>query len=636
MSLDSSIFSLANEQLWKNGLFNNTTYEEGCLKLKSETVYRSTASWDYGFLMEESQRPYMQVDSIGLIYLLVGALVYVYDWVAQKYDVVYEHDGTTDLQELKPFVVKDKLVIMEGKDTLSISVIALHGGAVIIDKAKIPVAHPAGYFVADDFSCYILNQEGELYQYDLKSQGLNQIATLEKESPFENGVLKVGEKHVYWLQERALYVWDRSLGTERIISCVEAYSVRSDSVVFVTLKEGYTSVVLDDEEVIKRKSSVSEIDMDTKGRLYLKCENHTSMDVYQLQRLTKRADQGKPYTGSYYLPLIDAGAFESQWVRFKLQFERTHSSQINVAYYAFDEAYIHYQGKQMLWSEWYRDASIPLDQKIPIIDKKLKDHLKNPEDALFQQTYGRYLIVRLELWGTEEISPTVKGLRIYFNEPSFIYYLPEIYQTGESKDFLERFLKIMETIYLDIEEKIDLLSNFTDIDRADDAFLRWMTHWVDFEVDETWETEQVRTLLKYIPMLYQKRGTKVALKKLLQIYLGYEPLIIENYEMEKLELETSVRKLLEDSYGDSPYGFSVLAGGPVKLTDQQKTSIKRMIEKEIPAHTHYKFIELDPWISLDKQSYLSVNSYLSEQSYMKLDNQSIIPFHSKLKDDNAL
>lgn len=146
-------------------------------------------------------------------------------------------------------------------------------------------------------------------------------------------------------------------------------------------------------------------------------------------------------------------------------------------------------------------------------------------------------------------------------------YLPGIYQ-GEEGDFTSRFLGLFEAVLLPIEWNIDNFDLFLAPDTAPTAFLPWLSRWFALTFDDTWSEAQRRTLLAEAHQLFARLGTKVALSRVLEIYTGQAPEIIDQAD----DLE--------------PFTFIVrLAQNRGRVSEELITNL---IDAYKPAHTSYQ------------------------------------------------
>ncbi len=148
----------------------------------------------------------------------------------------------------------------------------------------------------------------------------------------------------------------------------------------------------------------------------------------------------------------------------------------------------------------------------------------------------------------------------------FLEYLPGIYQT----DFMARFLAIFESVLAPIEWNVDNFDLYLDPKTAPPGFLPWLANWFSITFDPSWTIEQQRALLLEAHQIFARRGTRWALSRVLEIYSGVEPEIID---------------LEED---EDPFTFTVKL--PLAEEEVDRRLIERIVDANKPAHTNYKLL----------------------------------------------
>jgi phage tail-like protein len=167
----------------------------------------------------------------------------------------------------------------------------------------------------------------------------------------------------------------------------------------------------------------------------------------------------------------------------------------------------------------------------------------------------------LDELGEPEGEHVPPGLTIHSQR--LLGYLPGIYQD----DFMARFLGIFEAILMPLEWNIDNFDLFLDPGTAPPGFLPWLEKWFRLPPGASWGEEQRRIFLKEAHLLYSRRGTRWALERALEIYLGRAPEITDDAE----ELE--------------PFTFRVKI--PLRRREVKPDLIEAIIEASKPAHTTY-------------------------------------------------
>lgn len=151
-------------------------------------------------------------------------------------------------------------------------------------------------------------------------------------------------------------------------------------------------------------------------------------------------------------------------------------------------------------------------------------------------------------------------------ETRYLQYLPGIYHT----DFMARFLAIFESVLAPIEWNVDNFDLYLNPKTAPPDFLPWLADWFSITFDSSWTVEQKRQLLVEANKIFARRGTAWALSRVLEIYTGHEP--------EILDLEKD----------QDPFTFTVKL--PVTEKEVDRQLIEQIIDANKPAHTSYNLL----------------------------------------------
>ena len=178
----------------------------------------------------------------------------------------------------------------------------------------------------------------------------------------------------------------------------------------------------------------------------------------------------------------------------------------------------------------------------------------------------------------------------------YLKYLPAIYQEDE---FMGRFLMLFESFLKPLEGQIESQDSYLDPRIAPPEFLPWLASWSGLALDEQLPEERRRVLLKEMPVLYKKRGTRWGLQRHLEIFTGGTVQITEHYSRnfalgERAFLGPGVALGVKNV----PNTFSVAiqlppAEAPSGEEDQQAMKILEqkiiaIIEAAKPVHTGYE------------------------------------------------
>ncbi|MGB1252711.1 MAG: FHA domain-containing protein [Candidatus Promineifilaceae bacterium] len=163
--------------------------------------------------------------------------------------------------------------------------------------------------------------------------------------------------------------------------------------------------------------------------------------------------------------------------------------------------------------------------------------------------------------------PIEPPIGLSWRSERLINYLPSIYHQS---DFIQRLLGMLEAIMLPIEWTVDNFDVFLDPMTAPEDFLPWLAGWYDIIFDDSWRMEQRRIFLKEAHEIFAMRGTKSGLSRVLAIYTGVEPQIID----------------LDDS--DNPLFFTVRL--PVTEDEYRPELVQALVDAYKPAHTNYRLL----------------------------------------------
>ncbi|MFL6234460.1 MAG: phage tail protein I, partial [Thermoanaerobaculia bacterium] len=268
----------------------------------------------------------------------------------------------------------------------------------------------------------------------------------------------------------------------------------------------------------------------------------------------------------------------------------------------------------------------------------------------------------LSLWigallvGDGRSGPRVEQLRVSFDEEGYAEHLPVIYRQPQkvspqpppaSRETLERFLALFESFFADAEREIGGLRRLFDPATAPAAWLDWLAGWLALDLEEGWPEEKKRRLLAGAFASYAWRGTARGLARALADRLGIQATVEEPHAQTGWwvlpgdgaaggELGVSTRlapaspqgavlggsavldasHLIEDEDVGEPlftgtaYQFSVVLPHSGASAPATLEAVRRLIEREKPAHTSYQICLVEPGIRVGYQALLGVDTLL--------------------------
>ncbi len=253
--------------------------------------------------------------------------------------------------------------------------------------------------------------------------------------------------------------------------------------------------------------------------------------------------------------------------------------------------------------------------------------LVNPFDVLIHDADKRFFWFKIEMINLKGKKSTIHSIKIEYPIQSFLRYLPEIYQSDEeSRKFLEGYLGIFQSLYMDLEKTIDSISSYFDPDIADREFLNWLAKWVKIENSYIWKEDKLRYLLKNITRFYEKIGTVKGISDIIELYSDEKPYIIEYHHLKKYINYNEQYNILSNLYSDNPYEFTVILSEKGVPSEKEYKELYKLINEFKPAHTEVKLVILKPYIFLGSYSYLGINTYLNSDKTMALDGGATVSF----------
>jgi len=173
------------------------------------------------------------------------------------------------------------------------------------------------------------------------------------------------------------------------------------------------------------------------------------------------------------------------------------------------------------------------------------------DDLLLKGATGRYLHVKIELVGSRQSSPQVHTLRAYCPRKTYLRYLPEIYQeSGQSSEFLGRYLSVFETVFTEIEANIDRSTQYIDAHEIPKDYFPWLNRWFGGEavLGRAWPETAQRELLERSTELYKLRGTKRGMLELIGLYFDHVEGDEEVWDRLRDQARERLDELVEEGY----------------------------------------------------------------------------------------
>lgn len=250
---------------------------------------------------------------------------------------------------------------------------------------------------------------------------------------------------------------------------------------------------------------------------------------------------------------------------------------------------------------------------------------------------GRYLWVEITLLGTELVSPRIVALRVERPGHRLLASLPRAWSRDEANaDFLHRFLAPTDGLLHEVDQQAAERAALVNPHRVPREALAWLGSFAGLTLDQRWSEEARRTLVAEAYTLFRRRGTLGCLTRLLEIYLGFPPALIETWRLRGLAgivlgtmpsgepTETvggaaaassslgrfSIGGTLADetTYDASAHRLTVLVPGC--LGAEQRAVVDNLLETQRPAHTMVEVCELGDGMRLGQTVRPGLTAYV--------------------------
>lgn len=344
-------------------------------------------------------------------------------------------------------------------------------------------------------------------------------------------------------------------------------------------------------------------------------------------RITERGlalEEGQE-SGVFISRLLDSGEDGNQWQRAVIQSAAYGDDSVKFCFYCSDKGQAAIDGRSYRWEELLEDGDIPLEKKRKAMEPYLAHTVQNPQDILLYNARGRYLWMEIQLFCQAGFRPEICHMKIYAASPSFLSYLPAIYQGGGGEEFLGRFLGLFEAVYQDLNEKIADSAKQLDPAAAEPEFLHWLAKWVGISDAHLWQEQKLRVLLEGIVKKNLIRGTREYMEHMIGTFTGERPFFLEYGDIEKYKGNEAAYKSLRQSYACGPYEVSVLVREQAVPSPREQHALKKMIEDMKPAHINMHLVILRQGIYLGQNVYAGVNSVLAAYERANLNGVAAIP-----------
>jgi len=329
--------------------------------------------------------------------------------------------------------------------------------------------------------------------------------------------------------------------------------------------------------------------------------------------------------GRFITRIFDSKDKEMQWHRLMIRSENCVRGDFRVAVYSADSEDFRYNGSDMNIREVFDSTELSLDKKIEIFEQFKAKKISGAADILLHDVKGRYLWVLIEVYSRSGTPAVISEVKIFLPAAAWIDELPRIYRKSDSEThFLERYLAIFQTFYEEIDSRLETIAECFDPQCAEYEFLEWIASWIEASNARLWSEEKLRVFLLRAVSLYRRRGTRGSLSEILELYTGEKPFIVENFELLRYKDTQLYSDTLLPMYGNDPYQVTVLIKCELIKNETEFNALKKIASEMTPVSMRLNFVLLEPYIFLNKFSYVGINSVLGSYKPAVLDGRTAV------------
>lgn len=284
--------------------------------------------------------------------------------------------------------------------------------------------------------------------------------------------------------------------------------------------------------------------------------------------------------GCFFSEVFDSGEKETRWYKLESVFRVPVNCSVKVTFFTADEREILIKDRKYGLSDLIKSHN-SAEVKIKAFSESFKSVSHTMADELLiTELKGRFLFFAVQSVSSGGEFPEIYEMRLSFAPHMLTNLLPEIYR-GEENSFLERYLAIFQSLYEDMEEKIDHAAESYTPENPDHDFLRWLSDNFRIRSADLWNEEQLRYILKNAPRIFRNIGTRSVIIELCGLYLGCRTEIVEYYDNERGFVNRY--DIPEDKLFVNPYVFTLIVRKE-RLSSAEFDGLQRIIDSCKPAH----------------------------------------------------
>ena len=318
---------------------------------------------------------------------------------------------------------------------------------------------------------------------------------------------------------------------------------------------------------------------------------------------------------SIFLAGLDSAQEDCPWGRLSFRADLQGDAVLTVRAYASNDFVVLQDGAPLPVDAFLLDSAEPPIRKAKLFAAAGGIKCVGSSDLLLYGQQGRYLWIWIELNG--EGDGVLDRLRVLVPGDNFYRTFPALYQNGQPEDaFFHRYLSIFSSLYSDLQDTVDRLPAYLDLDTAPAEALPIFAQWLGLGRGGNFlPPGDLRRLLRLAPQLIAAKGTRRAIELVVGLFVEEPVYLVEHNLLNRNQLASD--SLL---YGDSPFDCTLLISRP--SDELLRARLTFLIDQFKPLRCRVRLIFLGSQGRLDAFSYLDLNACLLQFSPGSLDDGS--------------
>lgn len=309
-----------------------------------------------------------------------------------------------------------------------------------------------------------------------------------------------------------------------------------------------------------------------------------------------------------------------------------------------------------------RADAVPPPGAADWIEAPALDTLLAPLVPPVAPTVRRWLWLRVTVDTVDaRVTPLLRQVRAETPGETYLDSLPAVYRKTDSQGQLARLLALMQGEQSAVDESIDDMPRVALAGFARASTLPWLAEWLDYDLPSAADSDERRELIARAVALHERRGTPASIGQILELHTGLRPAVVEGFttrglwilgETSRLGFDTALpashpdgivvpehvelthtadgrvqccpvpigsavvgesgplprERFGEPLFSDMAHRFDVVVPAHRARDEALINAIRRLVEREKPAHTQFCLCVVAPEITVGFQALVGVDT----------------------------